>query len=380
MPSFVPTALKHPAHRPDHLEDRLLEEELLAARSGALDVDGRVDPLLGELPVEDELRVAGALELLVDHVVHPGAGVDEAGRDDRQRAALLDVPRGAEEPLGRVQGDRVDAARQRPAARRQRQVVRPREAGDRVEQDHDVAAGLDLALGDLERHLGDVGVVLGRLVERGADHLALDAPTHVGDFLGPLADQRDHEEDVRVVLADAVGDVLEQHRLAGLRRAHDQGTLALADRVDDVDESLAEVLRVALEVDQLVRVDRGQVVEDGPVTGGFDVDAVDGIDAEHPPVLLGFARRANGAADPIADPEAEAADLAGADVDVVWARQEAMAAEEAEALVDDVEDAGRVGVAGALRLALEDALDEVVLALLGAGLELEIAADRRGAP
>ena len=53
-----------------------------------------------------------------------------------------------------------------------------------------------------------------------------------------------------------------------------------------------------------------------------------------------------------------------------------MAAHEAEALVDDVEDAARVGVAGALGLALEDALDEVVLALLGAGLELEVAADR----
>ena len=58
---------------------------------------------------------------------------------------------------------------------RQGQVVGAREAGDRVEQDDDVAPGLDLALGDLERHLGDVGVVLGRLVEGRADDLALDA-------------------------------------------------------------------------------------------------------------------------------------------------------------------------------------------------------------
>jgi hypothetical protein len=51
-------------------------------------------------------------------------------------------------------------------------------------------------------------------------------------------------------------------------------------------------------------------------------------------------------------------------------------AHEAEAFVDDVEDPARVGVAGPFRLALEDPLDEVVLALLGARLELEIAADR----
>src|SRR5207249_9695249 len=48
---------QHPAHRPDHLERALFEEELLAAGARALDVDGGEDPLLGELPVEDELAV-----------------------------------------------------------------------------------------------------------------------------------------------------------------------------------------------------------------------------------------------------------------------------------------------------------------------------------
>ena len=237
-----------------------------------------------------------------------------------RRAALLDVPGGAEEPLGRVERDRVDAAGQRAARRRQGEVVRAREAGDRVEQDHDVAAGLDLALRDLEGHLRDVGVVLGGLVERGADDLALDATAHVRDLLGPLADEGDHQEDVRVVGADAVGDALEQHRLAGLGRADDERALALAERVDEVDQALAEVLRVRLEVDQLDRVDRGQVPEVRAAAGGLGVDAVDGVDAEQAPVLLALARGAHGAGDAVADAQAEAADLAGADVDVVRAR------------------------------------------------------------
>src|SRR6187401_3446760 len=101
-----PDRRQHPAHRPDHLQRALLEEQLLAPGAGPLDVDRREDPLLRELSVEDELRVAGALELLVDDVVHARAGVDEAGPDDRQRAAFLDVPRGAEEALGRIEGDR----------------------------------------------------------------------------------------------------------------------------------------------------------------------------------------------------------------------------------------------------------------------------------
>ena len=105
---------------------------------------------------------------------------------------------------------------------------------------------------------------------------------------------------------------------------------------------------------RLVRVDGRQVVEDRPAARGLGVDAVDGVDTEQAPVLLLLARRAHGARDAIADPQAEPAHLAGADVDVLRARQQAVAAHEAVALVDDVEDAGRVVEAGALRLALED--------------------------
>ncbi len=120
-------------------------------------------------------------------------------------------------------------------------------------------------------------------------------------------------------------------------------------------------------------MDRGQVTEDGTRPGGVGVDAVDRIDPEHAPVLLGLARRADGARHAVADAEPEAADLARADVDVVGAREQAVAAQEAEAFVDDVEDAGGVVMAGALGLALEDQVDEDVLALAAGGIDLEIA-------
>ena len=55
------------------------------------------------------------------------------------------------------------------------------------------------------------------------------------------------------------------------------------------------------------------------------------------------------------------------------AGQQAVAAHEAEALVDDVEDAGGVVVAGALGLALQDQVDEHVLALALVGFDLEVA-------
>ena len=94
-----------------------------------MSIDGEDAPL-GQLAVEVQLHVAGALELLVDHVVHAAAGIHQAGGDDRQAAAFLDVAGRAEEALGRVEGDRVDTAGERAPAGRHRQVVGAGQAGD----------------------------------------------------------------------------------------------------------------------------------------------------------------------------------------------------------------------------------------------------------
>ena len=109
--------------------------------------------------------------------------------------------------------------------------------------------------------------------------------------------------------------------------------------------------------------------------GGLGVDAVDRFDAQQAPVLLAVLGRADDAADAIAGAQAEAAHLAGADVDIVGAGHQAAPAHEAEAVVDDVEDAGRVDLSAALDLALEDPLDEVVLAHLGRVGDVQVAAD-----
>src|SRR5439155_4887400 len=90
--------------------------------------------------------------------------------------------------------------------------------------------------------------------------------------------------------------------------------------------------------------------------------------------LLRVTGSPNGTGDAVTDAQAEPTNLARADVDVVRAGQQAVAAHEAEALVDDVEDAGRIGVAGSFGLALEDSVDEV-LAAVDRGVELELAAD-----
>src|SRR5215216_7502183 len=92
--------VQNAAHLPDPLGLGRLHEELLLARRGVLDVDGRVEPAVRQLPVEPELHVARAFELLEDDLVHPAAGLDERGREYGQRPTVLDVAGRTEELLG----------------------------------------------------------------------------------------------------------------------------------------------------------------------------------------------------------------------------------------------------------------------------------------
>ena len=154
-----------------------------------------------------------------------------------ERAALLDVAGGSEELLRRVERTGVDTTGHDPTGRRLGEVVGPGEPGDAVEDDHDVPAELDEALGPLDRELRDRGVLVGGPVEGRGDHLALHRAAHVGDLFGTLVDEQDDEVDARgcsasiewaicfriVVLPAFGGDTI-------------MPALALADRRDQVDD------------------------------------------------------------------------------------------------------------------------------------------------
>ena len=163
-----------------------------------------------------------------------------------------------------------------------------------------------------------------RLVEGRGDHLALDRALHVGDFLRPLVDQQHDQVAFGVVGGDRVGDVLQQHRLAGARRRHDQRALALADRRDDVDDAGRKILLgriLVLHAQPLVGIERREVVEVDLVAGLFGVFEVDGVDFEKREIAFALLRAADLALDGVAGAQAEAADLRGRDIDVVGAGQ-----------------------------------------------------------
>ncbi len=159
-----------------------------------------------------------------------------------EAAAFLDVAGRAEEALGALQGVGVDTTGEHLAGAGHHGVVGAGQAGDRVEQDHHVLLVLDQALGPLDHHLGDLHVADGRLVEGGADDFGANGAGDFRDFLRALIDQQHDQVDVRVVVLDGLGDVLQHHRLTGFRLGDDEAALATADRGDEVEDAAGDVL------------------------------------------------------------------------------------------------------------------------------------------
>ena len=213
------------------------------------------------------------------------------------------------------------------------------------------------------------------LVEGRGDDLALHGARHVGDLLRALVDQQHDQVALGMVALDRAGDVLQDHRLAGARRRDDQRALALAERGDQIDHPVGDVLlRVGLQVELFVRVERGQVVEIDPVLQRVRRVEVDLVDLEQREIALPLVGRADLAVHRVAGAQRETANLRGADVDVVGAGQVVRfgRAQEAEAVLHDLQHAGAVDRHVLLREALQDREHDLLLAQRGGVLDVQL--------
>ena len=116
-----------------------------------------------------------------------------------------------------------------------------------------------------------------------------------------------------------------------------------------------------LQPQALVREQRGEVLEPGPLTGQLGIQAVHLVDAQQRGVLLPAVGRAAGALQEVTPAQAQLAGLLDRDVDVVLAGQVTLDPQEAVALVTEVQEPGdvdRLALEGLVGLLLE------VLALL----------------
>ena len=151
------------------------------------------------------------------------------------------------------------------------------ETGDGIEQDEDVAAALDQALGALDDELRQADVAGVFLVVGGGPELAAAGQelTEIGDFLGPLVDQDDHDEGVGGIDQHRVGDGLHEHGLAGSGRGDDEAALAVADRGHEIEDAGGKLVGAGLELDAAVGIDGGQFLEGELVAVQVDAALVD---------------------------------------------------------------------------------------------------------
>ncbi|EAP77972.1 hypothetical protein ISM_06745 [Roseovarius nubinhibens ISM] len=260
------------------LQIDLVDQKILFPGARLENVDRREDPLVGNLAIENDLRVAGAFEFFKDHLVHPAAGVDQRGRDNGERSALFDIPRGTKEPLRPLQRVRIHTTGQNLARGRHNSVKRPTKSCDRIEKDNNISFMLDKTLGLFDHHFRHGHVARGRFVKGRADHFALHRPLHIRHLFGTFVDQQNDEIAFGMVLLDACRDILQQNRLTGSRRCHDERPLPLTDRRDQVDDPGRAVLdRRVFDFHRqpLIGIERRQVVKGDLVTrllGIFKVD------------------------------------------------------------------------------------------------------------
>ena len=142
-----------------------VEEEFVAAGAGFDDLDGWKDSHFGDGAVEVELHVAGAFELFEDQVVHAAFGLDEGGAKDGEAAAFFGIASGSEEFAGLGEGLGIDAAAHGAAFAGLEVVVGAGHASDGIEEDDDIAAEFDEALGAVGDAFADLDMASDGLIE-----------------------------------------------------------------------------------------------------------------------------------------------------------------------------------------------------------------------
>ncbi len=167
------------------------------------------------------------------------------------------------------------------------------------------------ALGFFDDHFRHLDVAGGRLVEGRGDHLAVDRALHIGDLLGALIDQQHDQVNLGVIGGDGVGNVLQQHGFAGTRRRHDQGSLPLADRGNQIDHPGRKIVRGSLEDEALLGIEGRQVVEQSLFPSDGGILEIDLGDLEQGEIAFALLRRPDLPGNRVAGAQVETPDLGG---------------------------------------------------------------------
>ena len=243
--------------------------------------------------------------------------------------------------------------------------MRAGESRDGVEQDDDILARLDQTLGFFDDHVGHLHVTFGRFVERRADDLGLrTAGDHVGHFFRPLVDEQDDQRDLGMILDDRVGHLLHENRLATFGRRDDERALAFAKRRDEIADAGGDFAILPFEVDSLVRILCGQVVEGAAQFRLLGVTTVNALHLEECEIPFPFFGRTDFPHHRVTGAEIESLHLRRRHVDVVGPVQviEVLGAQKAVAFRERFQDPLTVQRLFGVEQGLLDTKDQLLLA------------------
>ena len=289
-----------------------------------------------------QLHVAGTLKLLIDYLVHPAAGIDQAGGDNREAASFLNVTRRAKELFGRIEGYRVNAAGKGSATGRHCQVVGSSQPGHTVQQNDHILFRFHQALGPLQSQLGHPALLLHRFVECRREHIPLHRAAHVSNLFGALTDEHHHQHRLGQIFGDTVGQVLENGGLAGFGRGDYQSSLSQSDGGKEVYHPGGQVGGLGLQDNSLFREDGGQVFELGAGTTG-NLLWIESINPFHPnqtEIALSLLWRAHLPGDRVSRLEPEAPDLRLGNINVSSSVRVGHLPQEAITLIHYLQNAG----------------------------------------
>ena len=149
-------------------------------------------------------------------------------------------------------------------------------------------------------------MAVGRLVERGGNHLGVDTALHIGHLLGAFVDEQYHQVHLGMVIGNGVGHLLEEGCLTRLGLGDDKAALPLSDGGEHIDDARGEgLLRVSRQLELLLGEKRCQRLERHTVAYALGREAVDFRYLHHNEVLVVLLGRTHHAANCVARLQAE---------------------------------------------------------------------------
>ena len=124
-----------------------------------------------------------------------------------------------------MQGVSIHTTGQYFTGSRDHGVVGTRQTGDGVEQNDNVFLVLNQAFRLLDHHFRNLNVTGCRLVKGRSHNFTLHQTLHLGHFFRTLVNQQYHQHTVRMVVGNALRDILQQHGFTRFWRCHNQTTL-----------------------------------------------------------------------------------------------------------------------------------------------------------